>query len=87
MSLGKRGSGIQRDSSTFTLMKFNTKTNNRPIEGQKSIVGAAKAELAYKEAMRDRTRQEIEEGWTWLLEPHSQVAGRRLDFGFQRDRN
>jgi len=48
MSLGKRGSGVQRDNSSCTLIKFNKKTNHRAIEGEQNIVGTVKAERIHK---------------------------------------
>jgi len=87
MSLGKRGSSIRRDSSSCTLIRFNEKTNRRAIEGQQRVVGAENAERLRKKLMRDRSKQEIDEGWTWRLMPNSPVAGRRLGFGHEPGKN
>jgi len=37
--------------------------------------------------MRDLSKQELAEGWTWLLIPNSPIARDRLNFGHTPGRN
>jgi hypothetical protein len=87
MNLGKRSSRPPRDSSSFTLLKYNQRTGQEKVEGQQRIIGVHKADRALKAALREITEKDKQDGWTWRLDPNSLVARERLGFAFAPVRN
>jgi hypothetical protein len=74
-----------RDASSFSLVKTNKVTGRDLIEGQRTIIGAEKAQWEQQRLIADLTESEKAAGWTWAARPNSQMARRRMAFGFRPD--
>ena len=72
-----------RDGSSFTLVKMNKGTRQELIEGQRRVIGAAKAEAEQRRMIAELPMSESTAGWTWDLRGNSMTARSRLAFGFR----